>query len=904
VPQVSARQPAREGEGRSPDWLERFEPLRPLASDRFTRRFLCRDTAGGGRAIVREVRPAAWWRAEERAVAIAVLGREAEMLTALAAGTAAGVFPSLAGAGLETGPAWIALEPVEGASLRDLFPAAAAGRIPDESGCTLVRTLEALLSLRPALLALAERGLAHGGLRPETLIVAPPGDGEAGGAQPARLRIADLGWAALPPEVRRLPDVAGLPYVSPAILGRSAPPGPDADTWSLAAILFECLAGVPAAGPPRSGPFDHEWRSAVRRAGLAGPPDRLPPRLPAEIAAFVRRGLEPRAAGPPAETGAARATAAFFAGLEDCLARARRHSSWGTARLPNPRLLAVPPAPALLARHDELWKTWRATTRRLLEAFHDLLDLAAAPPWSDWKAETERSGAACVGRHAADDPARADADLLPPALREIEARIARLEGIADEATALLEPALRDLAGRLDAAPVAAGEPAARARSFAADAGRLRDGSPAVERLALAARLRSAAPLLEEDLRAARRALEEERRADERRAGAAQARDRIAARIDRARRAAGTLAAAGERAAERAILSGAPDQETAGLFCRALERLERAVEAAHRRLQALGPDDAPDAGLTAGLDDLERLAIEARRAWWPAERLPLSRREWEAYERRVLALVRKGSGGIAKAEALLRAEPPAGWEDAARALLPAPAAAPAPAAPAPAAPAPAAAHTADAGAPAPALPAPAAAGPPGSVPEPAATHPVAGAATRRVPRAATRPARFPGLSPGRLRAAIVGGAAAVAAVAVVAWLALRPEGPGTTPGPTTPQGGAAVVSQAVPGPALSLSRAWISGPALPSLTARLEWEGGASEPVTLPGAVTFPDGRSVRVIVSWDGGTARRDEVPEATAATLQDRVSRLLRDVPPAVIEEALDREVAAMASGILEGRR
>jgi hypothetical protein len=107
---------------------------------------------------------------------------------------------------------------------------------------------------------------------------------------------------------------------------------------------------------------------------------------------------------------------------------------------------------------------------------------------------------------------------------------------------------------------------------------------------------------------------------------------------------------------------------------------------------------------------------------------------------------------------------------------------------------------------------------------------------------------------------------------------------------------------VPNPALS--SAWISAPALPRLTARLEWDGGAAGPVSLPGAVAFPDGRSVRLIVAWDGATERRAEIPQATATALQDRLSALLRGVPPGTIEEALDQEVVAMATRVLEGRR
>src|SRR5437899_2059716 len=78
----STEAPAAGPDAAESDWLELFEPVRPLATTRFTRNIQCRDREGRA-VVVREIRPAAHWHAGERVLAIAALRREAEVLTAL-----------------------------------------------------------------------------------------------------------------------------------------------------------------------------------------------------------------------------------------------------------------------------------------------------------------------------------------------------------------------------------------------------------------------------------------------------------------------------------------------------------------------------------------------------------------------------------------------------------------------------------------------------------------------------------------------------------------------------------------------------------------------------------------------------------------------------------------------------
>jgi len=501
VSEASAQSPA--GPAGRQDWLGRFEPLRAPVGARRTRRILCRDRQGGGEVVVEEVRAATLWIEGERRRAIAGLTHAAEILAALAGGPGAPCFPRLKGAGLDANPPWIALEPVDGPTLRDAFPVGPDGAIRPESGWTLPEVLGALLSLRPGLAGLHALGGAHGSIRPEILAV--EGDGPAGAGAERRLRLRDLGRAGTPDDERFMPEREGLPYVHPLILGRRDRPGPEADVWPMAVVLFELLSGRPPfqAGPSR---FEHEERFAARRRIVEGPSSGIPSWLPADLSNLLRQALTvphgalalpaPRAGGDP--------LGVFFAGLARCLESAKRDPLWSQARLPNPAIGAIDQpvrvqtrlTPALLMRRQGLWETWRSASQTLFTALDSLAGLGKTPPWSGWRDAVIEQEAAILRWQSEADPRNADVGAVTDQIGRTEAWIARLDAVCAEGCRVLGEGLAALSGDLagggagKAAGSAAGDPALRdgVASFSRELSGLAREAATGERLIRSARL--------------------------------------------------------------------------------------------------------------------------------------------------------------------------------------------------------------------------------------------------------------------------------------------------------------------------------------------------------------------------------------------------------------------------------
>jgi hypothetical protein len=901
------------------DWLERFEPLRPLKTDRWARNILCRDRHSGALVSVSVVRPATRWHVPDTPLAHEALRREAETLAALAEAPGEPVFPRLVDASLEGPSPWIAVEYLDGPTLREALPIDTDGAIAPERGWTLPQILQAILGLQEGLQALHRRGAAHGFLHPANLIL--EGEYDPAAASPPRLRLRDLGWAACPPGAAVLPGRDALPYLAPSVLERPVPPGPDSDAWSLAAILWEQVAGRP---PFASGgaEFDHEDRFAVRRAISLGLPSGLPAHLPADLADLFRRHLTAEAS-----------IAALFSDLARCLDKVRHDVLWRRARLPNPDLGALrellrserkPPPAEILARHEALWARWRESAAGLQEGFARLGPEAAEPPWPEWQDEVARDAAACLEHGPSDDADRADAEALPGRLREIEERLTRLNGIAAAAARLLAGSLGRLVEEAATSAGAAGDPAMAEAIGAFRSGVERLGrEPAGPGLVLEAlRLRSDGEALR--LRAARAAAEAEFRVaagqdDPARAreilkrwpGGAEANsrrleqgleawralaepaagllrgertpDRLRAIADLAGRIASS-APAGFEDAGRALtarLQGAIEAvrvaarsavEEARTF---VDGLEKAAEvAAERALQDGLPDQAGAAAFCRALERLEKdLADTARRTEGALGDLAAclevpgrlgalrqaasdARQAWWPGE--AVPATRKEWAAFEARVDGLAGRGGRGLREA-RQLL--------------------------------------------EKQVPAGWS----VAAQRILEKLPPPPEAPGLSQRLTKGpALAGLAVAVAATIGIAvwslWPRLAPEPAGVVPAATpqpSPEPAGAGAAQA------RLETAWIHAPFLPGLTLQLDSDGRPpGSAIRLPGEVTFPVGTDLTVHLAWDSGGPREVRAAFAGGGDLQAKVNDLLAGVSPdGARVQSLDRVVDAWAGDLLKAQ-
>lgn len=182
------------------------------------------------------------------------------------------------GVGTHDGRPYLALEYVEGHSLRDHL---------DSQRPTVHRSLEIAATVAEVLARAHERRIVHRDLKPSNVLLGDDG----------RLRVADFGIAReLAPSQLHVTGRHGTPaYMAPECWrGRS---GPEADVWALGTLLFELLAG--------HRPYASEEASTDQlRALLADPhpPPGLPVGLdvPEEIPALIREMLSKDARARPA----------------------------------------------------------------------------------------------------------------------------------------------------------------------------------------------------------------------------------------------------------------------------------------------------------------------------------------------------------------------------------------------------------------------------------------------------------------------------------------------------------------------------------------------------------------------------------------------------------------------------
>lgn len=149
------------------------------------------------------------------------------------------------------------------------------GPIEPERAVNIVRQVASALD------AAHRKGLRHRDVKPSNIMVEPDGDEEQvllfdwGIAQP-------IDTSGAPP-VTRLDQLVGTPaYIAPERLSDKITPDHRADVYSLAVVLFECLAGHK--------PFDGEDMAILTAQVLRDPPP-LPDHLPAALRDAVAKGM-------------------------------------------------------------------------------------------------------------------------------------------------------------------------------------------------------------------------------------------------------------------------------------------------------------------------------------------------------------------------------------------------------------------------------------------------------------------------------------------------------------------------------------------------------------------------------------------------------------------------------------
>ncbi len=216
--------------------------------------------------------------------------------------------------GEQDGRAFLVLQLVEGASLRDVLRA--HGHLsPAEAMAVLVPAAAGLQAAHAS-------GIVHRDVKPENLLIGRDGS----------VRVTDFGLARAAADATATfgPDVlVGSPhYLAPEAV-RGEPLDPRADVYALGVLLFECLVGY----PPHRGDTPYSTALAHLEQDVPAPSTRrddLPRGLDAVVLAATRRELATRT--PTAE--------AFGAGL-----RAAMGGSGAGDQVPSVRAVDAPADP-------------------------------------------------------------------------------------------------------------------------------------------------------------------------------------------------------------------------------------------------------------------------------------------------------------------------------------------------------------------------------------------------------------------------------------------------------------------------------------------------------------------------------------------------------------------------------
>jgi serine/threonine-protein kinase len=251
------------------------------------------------------------------------------------------------GAGEADGQLFLAMRYVEGSDLRELL--AREGPLAPE------RALALLAQVAGALDAAHARGLVHRDVKPGNVLVAAPAE---------HCYLADFGLTKQTASVSGLTGtgelVGTVEYVSPEQI-RGDPVDARSDVYSLACVLYECLAG--------KSPFERDSEVATLWAHVNEPP----PALGIDLDELLARALDKSPAARPATCGALIGEAREALGLGGAPRRrrtGRRLRRWtaGTSRRARRRSVLLPAVVvALAAALAALVLAWPSTASLALE---------------------------------------------------------------------------------------------------------------------------------------------------------------------------------------------------------------------------------------------------------------------------------------------------------------------------------------------------------------------------------------------------------------------------------------------------------------------------------------------------------------------------------------------------------
>ncbi len=223
--------------------------------------------------------------------------------------------------GEDEGVAYIVLEFVEGQDLR---------RLLDEQGpLTTARAVSIAGSVAAALDHAHRKGIVHRDVKPANVLIATDG----------RIKVTDFGIAKANRDRGDLTSTGAIVgtarYLAPEQV-RGEPADARADIYATGLVLYEMLTGqLPFAG-------DTEMGAALAR--LSSPPRRLPPTVPASVAAIVERclDLDPNRRYP---TAGALATALDAAADRDATAPNQMTAAYPVVKPPGRKPSAAPVPP-------------------------------------------------------------------------------------------------------------------------------------------------------------------------------------------------------------------------------------------------------------------------------------------------------------------------------------------------------------------------------------------------------------------------------------------------------------------------------------------------------------------------------------------------------------------------------
>ena len=267
---------------------ERFELGERIAAGRTSLVFLARDRQSDARVAVKVLRRELLADPVGLEDELSDPGSDLRAVTGLAHPAVARVVDL----GFASGLPYVASELAHGVSLERVL--AERRFLPPPAALRLARILASGLA------AIHQAGLAHGDLRPETVVLDPRGS----------LRIIDLGVAQLLPPPGVDPEVdraLGDPqYLAPERL-RGAGPSPAADVWAAGTLLAEAFTGRSLYGAGREGSAggrggqgseELSWEE-IRDRVLSGPrqvpdPTELPEGLTPVLGGCLEREPEAR----------------------------------------------------------------------------------------------------------------------------------------------------------------------------------------------------------------------------------------------------------------------------------------------------------------------------------------------------------------------------------------------------------------------------------------------------------------------------------------------------------------------------------------------------------------------------------------------------------------------------------